>query len=31
MNTGKCDNTANLDAKTMGEILRIANKYDKDE
>ena len=28
MTTGKCE-TSSLDAKTMGEILRIANKFDK--
>ena len=30
MTTGKCDNTANLNAETMGEILRVANKLNKD-
>ena len=30
MTTGKCENTANLDAKTMGEILRVANKLNKE-
>jgi SNF2 family DNA or RNA helicase len=30
MTTGKCDNSANLNAETMGEILRVANKLNKD-
>jgi len=27
MKTGKCDNASSLNAKTMGEILRVANKF----
>jgi hypothetical protein len=29
MTTGKCENSANLNAETMGQILRISNKIDK--
>ncbi len=28
MTTGKCDNDGNLNAETMGNILRVANKFD---